>query len=92
MWRLKICLGLGVIAAAACEFPKPQDVIGDGSIDATVTSDASDSGASSKACSVTTCTDGVLEQCGASQTVEHTEQCALGCASGEPRCTALVGS
>jgi hypothetical protein len=49
-------------------------------------------GVDSKTCMQTTCTGGMLEVCGASGTVEHTEQCALGCFPDESRCNEFVPS
>jgi hypothetical protein len=80
------------IAVTACGFPRPRDVKptddggeqpGDGGIDSRV---------DAKTCTQTTCTDGVLDVCGASGTVEHTERCALDCFSDESRCNELAPS
>lgn len=69
----------------ACGFPRPADVgpMGDGGID---------SGDNAKTCMQTTCIMGVLEVCGTSGTVVHTEQCALGCFSDGSRCNEIVPS
>lgn len=74
-----------LIALTACGFPRPPDV-----------NPADDSGAQpgdgAKTCMRTTCTGAVLEVCGTSGTVEHTEQCALGCFSDRSRCNEMVPS
>jgi hypothetical protein len=81
MWKLMPL----ALALMACGFPRPLDV-----------KPADDGGAlpgvDSKTCMQTTCTGGMLEVCGASGTVEHTEQCALGCFPDESRCNEFVPS
>lgn len=72
-------------ALMACGFPRPRDVADDGGA-------PGDSGVDSKTCMQTTCTGGVLDVCGASGTVMHTEQCGLGCFSDESRCNEFVPS
>ncbi|HEU4733162.1 MAG TPA: hypothetical protein VFT22_34955 [Kofleriaceae bacterium] len=77
-----------VIMLSACGFPRPQDVSPGGNDAAP----PSDPGGEVKGCTQTTCRSDVLEVCDAAGTVEHTEQCDLGCSSDGGRCNELAPS
>lgn len=78
MWML--IAGSITVALSACGFPRPADV--DPPIDS----------GEVKLCTQTVCVASMLEVCGASGTVEHTEQCAFGCFSEGRRCYEFVPS
>lgn len=78
----------GVLWFVGCKFPdlpplEDDSAVGDaadGAVDASV-----DAALDAASCSQTTCSNGVLEVCGASGTVESVETCRLGCFSSN-RC------
>ena len=70
--------------------PEP-DVGGDDDDDGSE-DDSGDDGAVGQPCDETTCTDGVLDTCGADGIVESSEECALGCFADGKRCSVIVPS
>jgi hypothetical protein len=81
-----------LIALVACGFPRPPliDSSHDGGIDA---DDASMKAVvDSRSCEHTACAGSTLEVCNPSGSVDHTEECALGCYSDGARCNLMSPS